>query len=35
MATMKGFVRNYFAQRQRLDHAAQIMYTFKPDGCRC
>jgi phospholipase C len=28
--TMKGFVRNYYTQRQDLDHAAHVMYAFKP-----
>ena len=28
--TMQGFVRNYYEQMQDVDHAAQIMYAFKP-----
>ena len=31
VATMKGFVKNYYSQRQDVNHAAQIMYAFKPE----
>lgn len=31
VATMKGFVANYYDQMQDADHAAQVMYAFKPD----
>ena len=31
VATMKGFVRNYYSQRQDVNHAAQIMYAFTPE----
>ena len=31
VATMQGFVNSYFAERQDVNHARQIMYYFKPD----
>jgi phospholipase C len=31
VATMQGFVKSYFAQRQDVDHSRQIMYYFAPD----
>jgi phospholipase C len=31
VATMQGFVRNYYEQQQDLDHARQIMYAFRPE----
>ena len=31
MATMQGFVKSYFSQRQDVDHSRKIMYYFAPD----
>jgi phospholipase C len=31
VATMQGFVKSYYAQRQDVDHSRQIMYYFAPD----
>lgn len=31
MATMQGFVKSYFSQRQDIDHSRKIMYYFAPD----
>jgi len=31
VATMKGFVKNYYEQTQNIDKAAQIMYAFRPE----